>query len=97
MTPNILFDSLLVDLHDATQFMSSTTSMVQTTQFTLVLDKGEPMARYIIGLMREGAVEVPWLLILASLIGRDVVRAKNLGKVRAMAADYIEWADNNGW
>jgi hypothetical protein len=88
------FEALAAQWKEDVALLSSTTAMVAHPAYQAIIDLGPPVVPLLLrDLEREPA---HWFEALKAITGADPVPKQDWGKVRAMAARWLEWGRARG-
>ncbi len=94
----IAFNTLVHQWHLERGITSSSVEMVNCASYRAIVDFGEAALPLIFDrLKREGDKPDHWFEALVRITGTDPTRPEDQGDLRAMARNWLMWADENGY
>jgi len=91
------FDQLSAKWLNDTEWVSSIGTLTKHPAFAEIVAMGEPALRLILRRMANGDIRIHWFPALKAIAKDDPVPVENRGRVRAMAAEWLQWGRNKGY
>jgi hypothetical protein len=90
-----VFDRKAEQWLEDTQWLSSVSAITRHPLYEEIVVLSRPAVRRILARMQQGDIHVHWFPVLRDITGSDPVPPHKRGRIREMAAEWLDWGRAN--